>query len=66
MFVTRQGQRVLVQFTSDVTIGAARSLTDNVVSISGGAAQAELVVAAGSILHKLASRQRACDRRPGP
>ena len=49
--VTQQGQRVLVQFTGDVTIGAARGVPRNVVSISGGAAQAELVVAAGTVLH---------------
>jgi hypothetical protein len=49
--VTQEGQHVLVKFTGDVTIGEARGVPHNVVSINGGAAQAEFVVAAGTILH---------------
>jgi hypothetical protein len=49
--VTQDGQRVLVKFIGDVTIGEARGVPRNVVSINGGAAQSELVVAAGTVLH---------------
>jgi hypothetical protein len=47
----QQGQHVVVQFAGDLTIGASRGVPRNVVSIIGGAHQAELVVAPGTALH---------------
>ena len=46
--VTQQGQHVVVQFAGNVTIGAANAVPRNVLSITGGAGQAEIVVAAGT------------------
>jgi hypothetical protein len=48
--LTQQDQRVLVQFTGDVTIGAARSLPHNVLGLTGGAGQVELIVQAGTVV----------------
>jgi hypothetical protein len=48
--VTQQGQRVTVQFVGDVTIGPARHMPHNVLRFSGGAGQAELVVAPDTIV----------------
>ncbi len=49
--LTQQGQRVVVQFAGDLTVGSSRGVPRNVVSITGGAHQAELVVAPGTALH---------------
>ena len=49
--LTQQGQRIVVQFAGDLTVGASRGVPRNVVSITGGAHQAELVVAPGTALH---------------
>jgi hypothetical protein len=49
--LTQQGQRVLVRFTGDVTIGSAPSMPHNVVGLTGGAGQAELVVETGTVVH---------------
>jgi hypothetical protein len=49
--LTQQGQRVVLQFAGDLTVGAPRGVPRNVVSITGGADQAELVVAPGTGLH---------------
>ncbi len=49
--LTQQGQRVVVQFAGDLTVGASRGVPRNVVSITGGTHQAELVVAPGTALH---------------
>jgi hypothetical protein len=49
--VTQQGQRVVVQFDGNLTISTARGVPRNVISITGGAGQAELVMAPGTSLH---------------
>ena len=49
--LTQQGQRVVLQFAGDLTVGAPRGVPRNVVSITGGADQAELVLAPGTGLH---------------
>jgi hypothetical protein len=46
--LTQQGQHVLVRFTGDVTIGSAPSVPHNVLGLTGGAGQAELVVETGT------------------
>ncbi len=46
--VTRQGQHIVVQFAGNVTIGAANAVPRNVLTITGGAGQAEIVVAPGT------------------
>src|SRR5271165_1318047 len=46
--VTQQGQHVVVQFAGNVTIGAANAVPRNVLAITGGAGQAEIVVAPGT------------------
>jgi cellulose synthase operon protein C len=46
--VIQQGQHVVVQFAGNVTIGQANAVPRNVLSITGGAGQAEIVVAAGT------------------
>lgn len=48
--ISQQGQRVVVLFTGDVTIGAAPRPPRNVIGITGGSGQAELVVAPGTTL----------------
>ena len=56
--VTQQGERVLVQFTGDVKIGAAHGVPRNVVGINGGAGQAELGRGGrGPVAARLAARQ---------
>jgi hypothetical protein len=47
--LTQQGQHVQVQFTGDVTIGAAPSMPHNVLGLTGGGGLAELVVAEGTV-----------------
>ncbi|HEY2620633.1 MAG TPA: hypothetical protein VGI78_25055 [Acetobacteraceae bacterium] len=46
--VTQQGQHVVVQFAGNVTIGAANAVPRNVLTITGGAGQADIVVAPGT------------------
>jgi hypothetical protein len=46
--VAQQGQHVVVQFAGNVTIGAANAVPRNVLAITGGAGQAEIVVAPGT------------------
>ena len=46
--MTQQGQHVVVQFAGNVTIGAANAVPRNVLAITGGAGQAEIVVAPGT------------------
>jgi hypothetical protein len=48
--VTQQGQHVVVQFIGGVTIGAAAGVPHNVLGVTGGEGQAELVVAPGTVL----------------
>jgi hypothetical protein len=48
--LTQQGQHVLVQFTGNVTIGSAPSIPHNVLGVTGGAGQAELVVESGTVV----------------
>ena len=48
--LTQQGQHVLVRFTGDVTIGSAPSVPHNVLGLTGGAGQAELVVETGTVV----------------
>ncbi|HXA22834.1 MAG TPA: hypothetical protein VNW90_11065 [Acetobacteraceae bacterium] len=48
--LTQQGQHVLVRFTGDVTIGSAPSIPHNVLGVTGGAGQAELVVESGTVV----------------
>ena len=48
--VTQQGQHVVVQFAGDVTIGAANGVPRNVLTVTGGAGRAEIVVAPGTIV----------------
>jgi hypothetical protein len=49
--LTQQGQHVVVHFAGDLTVGASQGVPRNVVSITGGVHQAELVVAPGTALH---------------
>jgi hypothetical protein len=48
--ITQQGQQVVVRFTGDMTIGSAAGVPHNVLGITGGASQAELIVAPGTSL----------------
>ena len=47
--LTQQGQQVQVQFTGNVTIGAAPAMPHNVLGLTGSAGQAELVVVEGTV-----------------
>ena len=47
--LTQQGQQVQVQFTGNVTIGAAPAMPPNVLGLTGSAGQAELVVVEGTV-----------------
>lgn len=49
--VTQQGQHVAIQFNDKMPIGPAIGVPRNVVSLTGGDGQAELVVAPGTTLH---------------
>ncbi|HEX3402668.1 MAG TPA: hypothetical protein VHT74_20330 [Acetobacteraceae bacterium] len=49
--LTQQGQRVVIQFVGDMTIGSATGVPRNVVGLTGGANQAELTIAPGTSLH---------------
>jgi len=46
--LTQQGQRVLIQFAGDVTLGSANALPHNVLSVVCQGGQAEIVVAPGT------------------
>jgi len=48
--VSQQGQHVLIKFAGDVTIGATPAVPHNVLGLTGGAGQAELVVQAGTVV----------------
>ena len=48
--VTQEGQHVVVQFAGDVMIGAANGVPRNVLTVTSGAGQAEIVVAPGTIV----------------
>ena len=48
--LTRQDQHVVVQFVGDVTIGSAPGMPHNLVGFTGGAGQADLVVAPGTVV----------------
>ncbi len=48
--VTQEGQHVVVQFAGDVLIGAANNVPRNVLTVTGGAGRAEIVVAPGTIV----------------
>ena len=48
--VTQEGQHVVVQFAGDVMIGAANGVPRNVLTVTGGAGRAEIVVAPGTIV----------------
>jgi hypothetical protein len=48
--VTQEGQHVVVQFAGDVMIGAANGVPRNVLTVTGGAGRAEIVVAPGIIV----------------
>ena len=47
--VTRDGQSVVVQFATDVMIGAANGVPRNVLSVTGGAGRADIVVTPGTV-----------------
>jgi hypothetical protein len=49
--LTQQGEHVVVRFTGDVAIGSAPSMPHNVLGLTGGIGQAELVVEAGTVVH---------------
>jgi hypothetical protein len=46
--VSQQDQHVLIKFTGNITIGTAPGVPHNVLGLTGGAGQAELVVQAGT------------------
>ena len=46
--ITQQGDHVVVHFPADVSIGAANAIPRNVLAISGGIGQAEIVLAPGA------------------
>ena len=46
--ITQQGDHVVVHFPADVSIGVANAMPRNVLAITGGAGQAELVLAPGA------------------
>ncbi|HME24962.1 MAG TPA: hypothetical protein VKI44_27145 [Acetobacteraceae bacterium] len=46
--VTQQGQHVVVQFAGNLMIGPANAVPRNVVAITGGASQADIVVEPGT------------------
>ncbi len=48
--VTQQGDHVVVQFIGGVTIGASSAAPHNVLGVTGGAGQAELAVAPGTVI----------------
>ena len=48
--LTQQDQRVEVRFSNEVTIAAPAGVPHNVLHITGGPGQAELVIAPGTVL----------------
>lgn len=63
--VARQGDRVTVQFADNAIIGVANAIPRNVVSIIGGTGRADIVVAAGTTVPRLAGRQPRRHRHRG-
>jgi hypothetical protein len=49
--VVQDGQRAIVKFAANLSIGAAAAIPRNMLSITSGTNQAELVIAPGSVLH---------------
>lgn len=49
--ISQQGQNVTIQFNGALTIGSAKAVPHNVMSIAGSDGQANLVVAPGTTLH---------------
>ncbi len=50
--LTQQGEHVALQFTGDLTIGSATGVPHNVVGLTGGASQAEIVVSPGTVVRE--------------
>lgn len=50
--LTQQGEHVSLQFTGDLTVGSSTVVPHNVLGVTGGASQAEIVIAPGTVVRE--------------